>query len=55
MSGGGIPDQGKNLGKAKVTLYVSSLENKGGNLGVGTGTVTMVLPLQDAHTCGQTL
>ena len=42
VSGGGMPVQGKNPGKAKDTFHVSALEIEGGHLAGGTGTVTAV-------------
>ena len=44
-----MPGQGKKTGKAKETLYVSSLEIKGGHLAGGIGTVAVVESLRDSH------
>ena len=41
--------------KAKRTRHVSSLEIEGGHLAGGTGTVTAVLSVWDAHAGSQTL
>ena len=42
QTSGGMPGQGKNSGKAKRTLYIWTLEFKGGHIAGGTGTVTAV-------------
>ena len=51
----GFPAKAKKTVKAKGTLYVSSLEIKGGHIAGGTGTVTTVWSVWDAHAGGQTL
>ena len=45
----------KNPGKTKGTFYISSLEIEDGHLAGGTGTVTAVRSMRDAHVGGQTL
>ena len=55
LPGGGMPGQGKNPGKAKGKFDVSLLEIEGGHLVGGTGNVTTVLSVRDAHAGGQTL
>ena len=50
-----FPAKEKPLGKAKGTLYVSSLEIEGGHLSGGSGTVTAVGSVRYVHAGGQTL